>query len=322
MSSMLEQAIIDATELREAALRNAEAAVVEKYSTEVKKTVMKLLEQDEEADLSATEDEPVDITPMEQVPLAHLEEEEEMVVVDLDDIIAAADADSEEDEEEFKLDRSEIADEVGIDLDSEDTAPANRTDELEINEDDLLNMFKEMLVVDLPEVEVERAEEQISQDEKEEDEKIEDVRIDGMNEDDIEEYDRTMAKNESLNKENFRLKKLLTTVKNKLQEISLQNGRLLYVNRVLQNPSLNEQQKNKIVEMISQSRSVDEARMMFETLQKTMADAAPAAPKSLSEVVTRRSSVVLGNRRSEDSATEKSDPTYTRWTTLAGMSDK
>ena len=183
-------------------------------------------------------------------------------------------------------------------------------------------MFKEMVVVDLPELEVERAEEQISQDEKEEDEKVEDVRIDGMDEDDIEEYVTTMAKNESLNKENNQLKKLLTRVKNKLQEISLQNGRLLYANRVLQNPSLNEQQKNKIVEMISQSRSVDEARMMFETLQKTMADAAPAVPKSLSEAVTRRSSVVLGNRRSEDSATEKKDPTYNRWATLAGMGDK
>ena len=33
MSSMLEQAIIDAEALREVALKNAESAVIEKYST-------------------------------------------------------------------------------------------------------------------------------------------------------------------------------------------------------------------------------------------------------------------------------------------------
>lgn len=42
MSNMLEQAIVDAKTLREAALRNAETAIVEKYSGEVKEAVQKL----------------------------------------------------------------------------------------------------------------------------------------------------------------------------------------------------------------------------------------------------------------------------------------
>jgi len=36
MSSLLEQAIVDASALKEAALKNAESAVLEKYSGEVK----------------------------------------------------------------------------------------------------------------------------------------------------------------------------------------------------------------------------------------------------------------------------------------------
>ena len=48
MSKMLEQAIIDAEALKEAALKNAEAAIVEKYSYEVKEVVDKLLEQPED----------------------------------------------------------------------------------------------------------------------------------------------------------------------------------------------------------------------------------------------------------------------------------
>ena len=44
MSSMLEQAIIDAKALKEAALKNAEQAVIDKYSSEIKSAVEELLE--------------------------------------------------------------------------------------------------------------------------------------------------------------------------------------------------------------------------------------------------------------------------------------
>ena len=47
MSSLLEQAIIDATALKEAALKNAEAQVLERYSTDVKEALKNLLEQEE-----------------------------------------------------------------------------------------------------------------------------------------------------------------------------------------------------------------------------------------------------------------------------------
>jgi predicted nucleic acid-binding Zn-ribbon protein len=47
MSSLLEQAIVDASALKEAALKNAEASVIEKYSDEVKKNLDQILEQDD-----------------------------------------------------------------------------------------------------------------------------------------------------------------------------------------------------------------------------------------------------------------------------------
>ena len=46
MSSMLEQAIVDAAALREAALKNAEQSVIEKYAPEIKAAVNSLLEND------------------------------------------------------------------------------------------------------------------------------------------------------------------------------------------------------------------------------------------------------------------------------------
>tara|TARA_Y100000034_G_scaffold132563_1_gene195877 strand:- start:123 stop:1319 length:1197 start_codon:yes stop_codon:yes gene_type:complete len=47
MSSLLKEAIVDAQALREAALKSAENVVMEKYSDEVRKTLDKILEQDE-----------------------------------------------------------------------------------------------------------------------------------------------------------------------------------------------------------------------------------------------------------------------------------
>ena len=47
MSSMLEQAIIDAATLREAALKNAEQSLIEKYAPQIKEAVEAMLENDE-----------------------------------------------------------------------------------------------------------------------------------------------------------------------------------------------------------------------------------------------------------------------------------
>ena len=233
MSNMLEQAIIDAQSLREAAMKNAESEIVEKYSDEVKQAVSKLLEQEEEMDLGLDledEEEQVDSTAMEQVPMAHVSDgAEEIVEVDLDDIIAAAQ--SEDEDEDFELSRGEIADEVGIDLDLEPEAPANRNDdEVSLDEGELLDLFKELLVVDVPELAVKQSMEEASEDEIEADEDAivqdDDVAmapVEGMDKEDAEELRNEKEKNESLQKENKNLKSLLGTLKEKLEELHAQN---------------------------------------------------------------------------------------------------
>ncbi|HIO05534.1 TPA: hypothetical protein EYN09_01210 [Candidatus Poribacteria bacterium] len=55
-STMLDQAVIDAEALREAAMKNAEQEVLEKYSGEIKEAVSSLLEQEE--DMFGMEDGP------------------------------------------------------------------------------------------------------------------------------------------------------------------------------------------------------------------------------------------------------------------------
>jgi hypothetical protein len=68
MSSLLEQAIVDATALRQAAIKNAEKDLVEKYSNQIKEAVDKLLEQEMSSEVAPEED-PMDVaSSLENVP--------------------------------------------------------------------------------------------------------------------------------------------------------------------------------------------------------------------------------------------------------------
>ena len=109
MSTMLEQAIIDAEALKEAAVLNAEQIVIEKYQTEIKEAVETLLEQPEEEDpmadpLGAGEEIPeTDEELAKQIPLASTEGEklcpcpgeEEEIEIDFDQLAAQMKAEEE-----------------------------------------------------------------------------------------------------------------------------------------------------------------------------------------------------------------------------------
>lgn len=72
----------------------------------------------------------------------------------------------------------------------------------------------------------------------------------------------------------------------KLRSLTTMNSRLLYVNKVLTNESLNGLQKQKIVESLSKAKNAEEAKLIFETLQSTVGSQnQKRKPKSLSEVV-------------------------------------
>ena len=104
-------------------------------------------------------------------------------------------------------------------------------------------------------------------------------------------------------------------LKETLQTVNLSNARLLYTNRVLRNTSLNERQKNRIVEAISKADSVAEARTIHNTLESTVESAPKRGPKSLSEAIHRPSSVIRATR----TESKQADPFAERMRRLAGI---
>jgi hypothetical protein len=94
---------------------------------------------------------------------------------------------------------------------------------------------------------------------------------------------------------NENLNNKIAKFEEKLLESRFLNYKLLYTNKALTDSSLNERQKNKIAESISNARTTEEVKLLYETLKSTMRDGTSSSnsPKSLSEAVERRSSSIL-----------------------------
>ena len=330
MTTMLEQAIIDAEELREAALKSAQQEIVEKYSEEVRSAVQQILEQPEDP-MGLDMDMPGEDTEEEfaDVEMSHMAEDDAMIEIPLDQLIAQAemetpDADDMVDREDLDVGVPGLEDEEAV---SAEPAPNRKDDEeeVELNEAELLDTLmglvkQEAVQVDAPEFALEEivVDEQEADEEAAEEEMLADNSRDGQ-EEVKEALAQKDAKIQDLNETINKLKNILAEAKEGLQKLNLSNARLLYTNKVLGDTSLNERQKNKIAEMISESRTVDEAKTVYETLQKTMETGRKApSSQSLSEAVTRRSSTIISSRREEVSS-PKQNPALNRWAVLAGL---
>jgi hypothetical protein len=95
------------------------------------------------------------------------------------------------------------------------------------------------------------------------------------------------------------------------------NAKLLYKNQALGSDSLNERQKNKIVEAVSKAGSVDEAKMIYETLCNAVGSFDNKGPQSLSEAVEQRSSFIAKPRQQQN--TSESNPLFNKWQKIAGI---
>ena len=122
--------------------------------------------------------------------------------------------------------------------------------------------------------------------------------------------------NNALKEQLDKYKQAVEEIKENLYEVNLSNARLLYTNRVLRNTSLNERQKDKIVEAISGAGSVAEAKTIFETLQSTVEAKPKRSPKSLGEAISRPSSVIRATRKE---STQPTDAFSDRMRRLAGI---
>jgi hypothetical protein len=345
---MLEQAIIDAKALKEAALKSAEAEIVDKYAPEVKRVMENILEAEEDEelgamgmDLDAVEDETAMNLPLAAAAgenACACPDEEEEIVLDLPGLAAIV-AD-----EEPALDDLEPT-ETGLTPTIDDEEEAQALGALE--EDELASIVAELLgeeetLEETVEESVEEVqlEEACTEEENPEDdpnwrgpnagygtvtsESIDLKKIAGKTNELLETIKALQEQNDNFKADNSKMvsgmseqkdsiQKLATT----LEELSLQNAKLLYINEVLKTDSLNERQKNIAVEALQEVKSVEHAKTVFDTLQSTVVSTKrqTGRPESLSEVVSNKTSIKMPRRKE----TKLNNPHENRWKLLAGI---
>jgi hypothetical protein len=353
MSSLLDQAIVDASALKEAALRNAENAVLEKYSGEVKNALDTLLEQEADMglDMGMGIDEPapsVDASFAEEMPLAHEDpnidgpEEDEVIEIDFDDLKARLHAEEEagegpeatellgsEETAEDIFGGEEIAPELGAEDEpaGEEELPDLGALEEEVQiSDELIDAIAEELTVDVaarlggwaPVASGETQEHAEEMAAEEEAAAAQSEEVTDEKEKYLELYESRLN---NLKDEVDGLRSLLGEAKGQLNILILENAKLLYQNKALNSASLNERQKEKIVEAVRNASSVEETKMLFETLQSAVGSRRARRTESLREAVSRPTTSMLlssTDYRGKDASTTV-DPNLDRMLRLAGL---
>jgi hypothetical protein len=399
---MLEQAVIDAQALKEAAIKNAEQEVLEKYAGEIKEAVDTLLEQTEEEDLMGLEaekdfegasmidpaaPEPDEFT--DQIPMKALDgqdacpcpEDKEVVELDLDALMkAASDVEDEEDEVMFEANTSDLEnllnEEMEDDTDAEDAKEEEVEDalvdafaegkkfpdltgdgkvtqadilkgrgvfeeeeleeeleeEIELDEESLKDAIAEMLKVDLENVprgdlgtthptkaqqiyavDVAAAADESTENEEENAAFEEAVKKIAKLE---EQVNSLKSDKNRLEGEHNELKSIARQVSEKLTELNTTNAKLVYKNRILESNSLNERQKENLVEAVSNANSTEEAKVIYETLQESLPSSNQNTPKNLREAISKNNRLVL---KSNKEKTQSSDSAAERMKRLAGI---
>lgn len=381
-SSMLEQAVIDAQALKEAAIKNAEQEVLEKYSGEIKEAVNALLEQDIDplADPMAAAPAETDSI-IEDIPLKALDgtgvnetEVGDEIELDLDALIQSVSAEMPVDptlvdplaapmadpmaapvdaaiapemmmeatEAELMslLDEEAKPDYIDIDNDGDKEESMKQAagdkkeieEELELDEDALKAAIAEILKVDLENVprgmagtthptkqeQIRAVEIAAARDEdtavQEENAEFEKAARKIAN---LEEQVKSLKSDKNrLVKEHNELKSIARQVSDKLTELNTTNVKLVYQNRILESSSLNERQKTKLVEAVSNAKSNNEAKVIFETLQDSLSSKAQTAPQNLSEAVSKNSRLILKSNKKDS---QVSDSASERMKRLAGI---
>ena len=87
---------------------------------------------------------------------------------------------------------------------------------------------------------------------------------------------KVIRKNRMLESKLSQYKKALRGMKGQLSEMNLFNAKLLYANKLMQNRDLSMKQQRHIVESLDEAKTMGEAKILFESLSKTLVSSRPA----------------------------------------------
>ena len=253
-----------------------------------------------------------------------------------DEEMAASGAPEQPESDLGDLGEEEPAEEGGDDLDSllgDLEAEPEGDEEMDVQLQEVLKLLEEEMEFDYDPINDELGKFQNNRSRKEynqeaaeflyEEESSEEEKVDEEKEELMGRVNELHETVKNLTQQNSQLERVLTKLEIHLEESLLSNAKLLYQNRTLSDASLNERQKSKIVEAISNAESPKEAKSLHETLRATVGSTPNSKkdPQSLSESVNRRSNLssMLNSRQNINESKQSTDPFMEKMQKLAGI---
>jgi hypothetical protein len=336
---LLKEAIADAKAVKETAIANAKAALEESFGPFLQQTLAaKLMEMEtmDEEEIKEADDLKEDSLPSDEIKEESKESIEEMdleaLLKELDEMsteesinedqtINGTDADEIGNKDHGNIVNMKETDEVDMTVDADsDGIPDEMDGDVNIDEmsiKDLEAFIKEVIVDMVKDGEIEAGQEMDMKDE-EKDEKGEEGKEDEEVKIDLDELMKTEeedAKMEEMRKELEEAYTALKTIKAELQEVNLFNAKLLYTNKIFRAKNLTESQKVKVLAAFDKAASINEAKLVFETLSEGL-NQQPKAP--VNESLLRGAASKVAGVAPKKPILEVNDQ-FSRWQLLAGI---
>jgi len=338
-SNLLKEAIADADAIKKLAIENAKASLNEAFDSKIKSMLAARLNEEADDEMEEGDEDTMEEARRKKAPVED----------DEDDIEDEAPRETkkapiEDDEEEDETDEAYDIDEILAEMEDYDKMEENEEDdtmdegsyeEQDENYDEMdeeVNWYRRKKGLDEAEEDGEDGED----DEKHVDEELDlealiremegdDDKLHEEDETDEEEENKYKApkgkgKNaemEEMKEELYENRRQVKKLIQKVQESNLINAKLLYLNKVLRNHNLNEQQKIKVITAFDRATTAKEAKIVFESLNEAFSVKIERRKNGLKESFGFASKAA-GTSTKREIITEV-DSQVSRWQKLAGI---
>jgi hypothetical protein len=130
---------------------------------------------------------------------------------------------------------------------------------------------------------------------------------------------RVVKKNRMLESKLAQHKKAIRKMKGQLSEMNLFNAKLLYANKLMQNRELSLKQQRNIVESLDNAKTLNEAKILFESLSKSLTRSTSRRSSGNLNESTNRKLIGSSSRSTSSAQPINESVALDRWARLAGI---
>jgi hypothetical protein len=122
--------------------------------------------------------------------------------------------------------------------------------------------------------------------------------------------------NTSLQNKLTKYRSAVDTLREQLEELNLFNAKLLYVNKLLQNKTINESQKRSIVKALDEAKDLREAKVLYKNLTESFSS---KSSRSRSRSLNESAALGGASRATRSASAHNASSEVDRWARLAGL---